>query len=118
MSQYMLSVHSREGETQPDRDNMQKAYSQVEAYNQELRSSGSWVFAGGLHPPDTATIVTATGGDVLLTDGPFAESKEHLGGFWIVEAPDLDAALEWARKASLACMAPVEVRPFQDEPEA
>jgi hypothetical protein len=96
---------------------MQKAYAQVDAYNKQLQDAGVWVFAGGLYPADTATVVTASGGEVLLSDGPFAESKEHLGGFWIIQAQDLDAALEWARQASVACMAPVEVRPFQDEPE-
>jgi hypothetical protein len=76
------------------------------------------VFAGGLHPVDTATVVATVGDDVLLTDGPFAESKEHLGGFWVIKADDLDTALDLARQASTACMAPVEVRPFQDEPES
>jgi hypothetical protein len=75
------------------------------------------VFAGGLHPASTATVVRQDGGEVLLTDGPFPESKEQLGGFWVIEAADLDAALAWARKATVACAAPVEVRPFQDEPE-
>ena len=75
------------------------------------------MFAGGLHPASTATVVREDDGEVLLTDGPFPESKEQLGGFWIIEAADLDAALAWARKATVACGAPVEVRPFQDEPE-
>ena len=73
------------------------------------------MFAGGLHPPTTATVVTATDGEPLITDGPFAESKEHLGGFWIINADDLDTALDWARRGSAACMEPVEVRPFQSE---
>ena len=78
-----------------------------------------WVFAGGLHPANTATVVRVQdGGDVITTDGPFAETKEQLGGFWIITAPDLDAALEWSAKAAAACMAPVEVRPFQEEPAA
>ena len=72
------------------------------------------MFAGGLHPASTATVVREEGGEVLLTDGPFPESKEQLGGFWIIEVADLDAALAWARKATVACAAPVEVRPFQD----
>ncbi len=80
--------------------------------------SGAWVFAGGLHPSTSATVVRVQDGDVLTTDGPFAESKEQMGGFWVLEAPDLDAALALAAKASAACMEPVEVRPFQDEPEA
>ena len=80
----------------------------------KLRSSGAWVFAGGLHAPSTATVVDATRADVTVTDGPYAETKEHIGGFWVIEAADLDAALDWAKKASTACGAPVEVRPFQD----
>jgi hypothetical protein len=82
-------------------------------------AKGIWVFGGGLHEPSSATVVNATdGGDPIMTDGPFAESKEQLGGFWVIEAADLDAALAWAKKATVACQAPVEVRPFQDEPEA
>ena len=87
----------------------------VAALNDELQAAGTWVFAGGLHPSSTATVVRADGGEVLITDGPFAEGKEHVGGFWVIKAADLDAALEWARKATLACTAPVEVRPFQEE---
>lgn len=90
-------------------------YKQVDAYNADLQASGAWVFAGGLHPADTATVVRVTDGEVVTTDGPFAETKEQLGGFWVVKAPDLDAALALAAKGSEACGAPVEVRPFQDE---
>ena len=115
MTQYLLAVHSVDGEAEPSAEDMQRAYRQVDAFNAELQSSGVWVFAGGLHPPSTATVVDASGSDVVTTDGPFAETKEHLGGFWVIEAPDLDAALALATKASAACMAPVEVRPFQDE---
>ena len=85
----------------------------VEALNEELRAAGAWVFAGALHPPSTATVVRVEGGDVLVTDGPFTEGKEHIGGFTIIEAPDLDAALEWARKAARATTLPIEVRPFR-----
>ncbi|MBV8958014.1 MAG: hypothetical protein JO087_04535, partial [Actinobacteria bacterium] len=78
-----------------------------------------WVFGGGLHSKESATVVTATpDGDVVTTDGPFAEAKEQVGGFWVIQAPDLDAALAWASKAAKACRGPVEVRPFQEEPEA
>jgi hypothetical protein len=80
--------------------------------------TGAWVFGGGLHPASTATVVRAQGGETMITDGPYAETKEQIGGFWVIEAPDLDAALEWARKATVACRGPIEVRPFQDEPEA
>jgi hypothetical protein len=92
-------------------------YKQVDAFNAELQSAGAWVFAGGLHPPTTATVVRAQGGQVVTTDGPFAETKEQLGGFWVIKAADLDAALDWAAKGSAACGGPVEVRPFQESPE-
>jgi hypothetical protein len=115
---YLMAVHMVEGEPVPSEDEMQKAYKAVEVFNEELKSAGAWVFAGGLHPPTTATVVRAQDGKVLTTDGPFAETKEQLGGFWIITAPDLDAALEWAAKGSAACGAPVEVRPFQEDTEA
>jgi hypothetical protein len=115
---YLLSVHMVEGEDAPTEDEMQQAYKDVEAFNQTLRDAGAWVFAGGLEAADTATVVKADGGEVLTTDGPFAEAKEQLGGFWIIEVDDLDAALEWAAKGSAACRAAVEVRPFQDDTEA
>jgi len=116
MTQYLLSVHMRDGDPVPDADTITKMYADVDAFNTELQSSGAWVFAGGLHPVDTATVVDGRGDDVLVTDGPFAESKEHLGGFWVIEAPDLDAALTWAKEGSAACAGQVEVRPFQPEP--
>ena len=115
MQQYMLTVHSVEGSAEPSAEARQKVYRDVDVFNAELRSAGVWVFAGGLHPANTATVVRVReGGDVLMTDGPFAEGKEHIGGFWVIEAPDLDAALEWAAKATRACAAPVEVRPFDN----
>jgi hypothetical protein len=117
MTQYLLAVHSVEGEAPPSPEVMQAMYQDVSQFNAELQASGAWVFAGGLHPVDTATVVRAAAGEVQLTDGPFAETKEHLGGVWIIEAPDLDAALAWAAKGSAACRGPVEVRPFQEVPE-
>ena len=117
MKQYLLAVHMVEGEPVPSDAEMQQAYKAVDVFNAELQSAGAWVFAGGLHPPATATVVRAQGGQVVTTDGPFAETKEQLGGFWIIEVPDLDAALDWAAKGSVACGAPVEVRPFQELPE-
>jgi hypothetical protein len=117
MAQYLLSVHG--SDTDPVPDNVQELYAAVDRFNTELQQSGSWVFAGGLHPARTATVVDATGsGDPIITDGPYLESKEHIGGFWIVDVPDLDAALELARKGSAACQGAVEVRPFQPEPDA
>jgi hypothetical protein len=117
MKQYLLAVHMVEGQPLPPEDEIQRMYKQVDAFNAELQSAGAWVFAGGLHPPTTATVVRAQGGQVVTTDGPFAETKEQLGGFWVVKAADLDAALDWAAKGSAACGAPVEVRPFQESPE-
>ena len=117
MKQYMLTVHDVEGAPMPEPEAIQKMYADVDAVNQQMQSAGIWVFAGGLHPPSTATVVKAQNGEILTTDGPFAEGKEHVGGFWVIKVPDLDAALEWASKATVACAAPVEVRPFQDDVE-
>ena len=94
MSQYLLSVHMVEGEEAPSEEATQAAYKAVDEFNEKVQQQGAWVFAGGLHPADTATVVSTTKGDVLVTDGPFAEAKEQLGGFWVISAPDLDAALE------------------------
>ena len=118
MTQYLLSVHMVEGEEPyASEDEMQAAFEAVDKFNQTLQADGAWVFAGGLQPADIATVVDATGDEVITTDGPFAEAKEHVGGFWVIEAPDLDAALKWAAEGSSACQGPVEVRPFQGEPE-
>lgn len=118
MAEYLLSVHMVEGTPEPPADVIQKMYKQVDTFNQEVQAEGAWVFAGGLEPATTATVVRNDDGKVVTTDGPFAESKEQLGGFWVLNAPDLDAALALAARASAACEAPVEVRPFQQEPEA
>jgi hypothetical protein len=118
MTQYLLSVYMTGDEAEMSEDEMQKVFAQVDTFNEEVKTAGAWVFAGGLHPASSATVVRAQDGDVLTTDGPFAETKEQLGGFWIIEAADLDAALAWAARGSAACMAAVEVRPFQDEPDA
>ena len=115
MTQYMLSVHHVEGEPMPGGEDVQRAFEDVDRFNTELQDAGVWVFAGGLMPRGTSTTVDNTGSEAIVTDGPFAETKEWLGGFWIIEAPDLDAALAWARKGSAACQGPVEVRPFQAE---
>ncbi len=114
MSQYLLSVHNVEGEPMPAPEVIQQMFADVEAFNEELRQTGAWVFACGLHPADTATVVLAKDDEVLITDGPFAETKEHLGGFWIVDVADLDAALALAARGSAACRGAVEVRPLQD----
>ena len=115
MTQYLLSVHMVDGVEPPAPDEMQQMFADVDTFNQKLQAQGSWVFAGGLHPASTATVVRVTNGEVLTSDGPFAESKEQLGGFWVITAPDLDAALALAAEGSAACRGPVEVRPFQDD---
>lgn len=118
MKQYLVSVYSREiedGAAPPE--NIDQIMRDVDALNDEIRNAGAWVFAGGLHPSRTATVVRLEGDEVLTTDGPFVEGKEHIGGFWVIKAADLDAALEWGRKATRACRVPIEVRPFQEEVE-
>ncbi len=115
MTQYLLSVYMVEGEPEPAPDVIEQMYKDVDAVNQQIKDAGAWVFAGGLHPANTATVVKASGSEIVTTDGPFLETKEHIGGFWVIEAADLDAALAWAAKATKACRAPIEVRPFQDD---
>jgi hypothetical protein len=117
MTQYLLSVYQPDGPL-PPADELQAIIADVDAVDQEMKAAGVWVFAGGLHEPSTATVLRPEGGDVLVTDGPFAEGKEHLGGFTIVEASDLDAALQWGRKLARATTLPIEVRPFRDAPPA
>jgi len=118
MKQYLLAVHMVEGEEPPSAEAMEQAYKDVDALNTQLQAEGAWVFAGGLHLPATATVVRVSDGEILTTDGPFAETKEQLGGFWVIKAADLDDALAWAAKATRACRQPVEVRPFQEDPQA
>jgi hypothetical protein len=117
MSQYLLSVHTVAGESREPitEEQMRQFMERVGVLEEEMKSAGAWVFSGRLHDPDTATVVRASGGEVLTTDGPFAESKEHIGGFYIIEAGDLDDALAWASKVTAAVMRPIEVRPFRDQ---
>ncbi|GAA1253150.1 YciI family protein [Kitasatospora nipponensis] len=117
MRNYLLSVMQPEGEA-PAPEALAEIMRDLEVFHQELRAAGAWVFAGGLHAPSTATVVRPKGGDVLVTDGPYTEGKEYLGGICIVRAPDLDAALEWGRRAARASTLPIEVRPFQGEAES
>jgi hypothetical protein len=112
MRQYLLSVVEPEGDP-PPADVLAEVGRRLADLNRELEDAGAWVFAGGLHPPATATVLRPSGDDVLVTDGPFAEGKEHLGGFTIIRAPDLDAAMRWARKLVAATGLPIEVRPFR-----
>ena len=114
MTQYLLSVIQPAGE-RPAPEAMARIGADVTALHEELRAAGAWVFAGALHGPESATVVRVGGEDgqeVLLTDGPWIEAKEHLGGICVIEAADLDAALEWGRKAARATTLPIEVRPF------
>ena len=117
MKQYLLSVYQPDGPAPPP-EVLEKVMRDVDALIKEVKAAGAWVFNGGLHPSSTATVLRLQNGDVLTTDGPFAEGKEHVGGFVIIKAPDLDSALEWARKATRATTLPIEVRPFQEEPES
>jgi hypothetical protein len=116
MPQYLLSVmHDDDyGDVDFSSDEMQRIVGQVTALNDKLEKAGAWVFGAGLRPAATATVVRATGGEISMTDGPYAETKEQMGGFWIIQAPDLDAALDWAGQASAACERPIEVRPTED----
>jgi hypothetical protein len=116
MKQYLLSVYHPEYE-QMEQARMDKIGADVDALNDEIRAAGRWVFAAGLSPSSSATVLRMKDGEVLTTDGPFAEGKEHVGGFWVIQAADLDEALEWGRKATQACTVPIEVRPLEDEPQ-
>jgi hypothetical protein len=120
MAQYLLSAHSVTGQAPPPMTDqeIQQTVKQVGTLEQEMKSAGAWVFGGRLHEPDTATVVRMSRGEVLTTDGPFAEAREHLGGFYIIEAADLDAALAWAAKVTDIVHAPIEVRPFVEHPGA
>jgi len=113
MKQYLLSVYQPDGDPPPDL--LAKVMPAVNAWEQELKTAGVWVFTAGLHPASTATVVRLHESEVLMTDGPFTEGKEHIGGFTIIKAPDLDAALEWSRKLTRATTLPTEVRPLQGE---
>jgi hypothetical protein len=114
MTLYLLSLHHSEGAPERPADETREAYADTAALNDKLRDAGVYVFAGGLRPAESATVVRRSGDDFLVTDGPFTETKEHLGGFWVISAPDLDEALAWARQAATACREAVEIRPFDD----
>jgi hypothetical protein len=113
MNQYLLSIYQPDGGTPPP-DVLKGIMSDVNAVRNEMKAAGAWVFAAGLHPPSTATVVRVQDGQLLTTDGPFTEGKEHIGGFSIIKAADLDAALEWGSKLARATTLPIEVRPLQE----
>jgi hypothetical protein len=114
MKQYLLSVNQPDGPPPPSVD-LKRVMQDVDVVVREMKAAGAWVFNAALHQPSTATVVRLQGGEVLTTDGPYAEGKEHIGGICIIKAPDLDAALEWGRKLARAITLPIEVRPFQEE---
>ena len=118
MKQYLLSIYQPDGPPPPTVD-LKTVMREVRAVRQEMKAAGAWVFSGGLHPPGTATVLRLKegthDGDVLMTDGPYTEGKEHIGGFTIIKAADLDSALEWGRKLARVITLPIEVRPFREE---
>ncbi len=116
MPRYMLSIHTVDDEPGPPMsdEQMQHSWRDIQAIEADMQSSGTWVFSGRLHAAETATVVRESGGELLTTDGPFVESKEHLGGFYIIESADLDAALGWAARVMRATSRPIEVWPFAD----
>ena len=116
MTRYMLSVHSVASDMQEPMpaEEMQHSWQEIQKIEAEMKSSGAWVFSGRLHDPDTATVVRVANGETLTTDGPFVEAREHLGGFYIINANDLDAALALASRVTRVIGSPIEVRPFAD----
>ena len=116
MKQYLISLYQPDGPPPPP-EILDRVMAEIGAMRAELQESGSWVFGAGLHAPSTATVLRPKDGDVLVTDGPFAEGKEHLGGFVIIKAPDLDVALAWGRRYALVTGLPIEVRPFCGDAE-
>ena len=114
MKKYLLSIYQPDGDP-PPAPFLEKIMQDVHAVQKEIKAANAWVFAGALHPASASTVVRFREGDVLLTDGPFAEGKEHIGGFCMIQAEDLDAALGWAVKMARAVTLPIEVRPFRDE---
>jgi hypothetical protein len=110
---YLLNVYQPDGDPPPP-EVLETVMRDVGAWDQELRAAGAWVFTAGLHPPGTATVLRPQDGGVLITDGPYTEGKEHVGGFTIIKAADLDAALEWGRKLTRVTTLPIEVWPLHD----
>ena len=114
MPQYLLSVWFDEpydDDIDLSAPETQRQIAPISELNAEMQRAGAWVFVAGLSPATSATVVRAADGEISMTDGPYAETKEQMGGLWIIEAADLDAALEWAARAAVACGQPIEVRP-------
>lgn len=118
MTRYLMSVCYPAGSTAPSPEELEVISRDVTEVHRELQAEGAWVFGGGLHDPSTATVVTARDGSAVVTDGPFVESKEVIGGLSIIDVADLDEAMRWAERMSAATTCPIEVRPFFDEPVA
>jgi len=113
MSQYLLAMYQPDGVV-PAPEFLNQVMAQLDTLNQEIRDAGAWVFSNGLHPAEAATVVRMRDGEITMTDGPYVESKEHLGGFWIIDVPDLDAAIAWAERVTRVTTLPMEVRPFYE----
>ena len=109
---YMLGVEHDESVPPPAQEDLEAMFARVGKVNDEMKTAGVWVFAGGLTSSGSATVVRVENGTTTMTDGPFAETKEQLGGFWVLDVADLDVALSWAERCATACGAPIEVRPF------
>lgn len=118
MPQYLLSVHNGDASPYATTEEMEQAFHDTGVLNADMQEKGVWVFAGGLAPSTTARVVRMRDGALERTDGPYLDSKEHIGGFWILEVPDIETAQSWADRATVACRGAVEVRPFQDLPDA
>lgn len=114
MTHYLLSIYQPDGDPPPP-EFLEPIMRDMAALADEMKTAGAWVFNGGLHPPSTATVVQLQNGEALTTDGPYLEGKEHIGGFTVIEAADLDAALEWGRKLNRVLTLPIEVWPMADD---
>ncbi|MFD9939163.1 YciI family protein [Nonomuraea sp. NPDC059023] len=114
MKKYLLAVQFDESAPSPSEEEMKAQFARTDQVTADMRSAGTWVFVGGLLPSPASTVVRPAGGASTKTDGPFAETKEQFGGFWVIQCDDLDQALSWAEKCALACGSPIEVRPFAD----
>ncbi|WP_219418673.1 YciI family protein [Pseudonocardia nigra] len=115
MAQYLLSIYQPDGDPPPP-EVLEPIMRDLDALSQEMMDAGVWVFSAALHAPSAATVVRVRDGEALTTDGPFAEGKEHLGGFTVITAPDLDAALAWGRRLAAVITLPIEVRPLHGGP--